>query len=63
MEEGDAISPGSAQVAFADLTEKQTTEKYKQYKRKITKELLDSWKEDAEKTGHGRLLRRGRKTI
>ncbi|HWA35555.1 MAG TPA: tetratricopeptide repeat protein, partial [Cyclobacteriaceae bacterium] len=49
--EGDAISPGLLKSTFAGLTEVQIDEKYKQYKRKLTKEQLDSWKEEAEKLG------------
>lgn len=49
VEEGDAISPGLLKSTFAGLNDKQIDEKYKQYKRKITKTLLDSWKDDAEK--------------
>ena len=49
VEEGDAISPGLLKSTFAGLNDKQIDEKYRQYKRKITKTLLDSWKDDAEK--------------
>ncbi len=52
-EEGDAISPGLLKSSFAGLSEVQLDEKYKQYKRKLTKEQLDSWKEEAEKLGKG----------
>jgi CHAT domain-containing protein len=51
IEEGDAISPGLLKSSFDGLTEAQIDEKHKQYKRKLTKEQLDSWKDDAEKLG------------
>ncbi len=50
-EEGDAISTGLLKSSLVGLSEAQLDEKYKQYKRKLTKEVLDSWKEEAEKLG------------
>ncbi|NOT75959.1 MAG: tetratricopeptide repeat protein [Cyclobacteriaceae bacterium] len=49
VEEGDVASPGLLKTWFVGATKQSMEGKYTQYKRKITKKLLEDWKEDATK--------------
>ncbi|CAN5292148.1 hypothetical protein BH09BAC3_BH09BAC3_17910 [soil metagenome] len=49
VEEGDAASSALLKTLFVGMSEKDMESRFSQYKRKITKELLETWKDSAYK--------------